>query len=224
MSRNESSQKARALVAGLKTEKPKLDRRTVRTRNLLGDALIELIQEKPFDSVTVQDVLDRAGVGRSTFYVHYKDKDDLFFSDAEEFLEMMAMALSRKKDTSDRVVPVREFFAHVAEAKRLYTSLIESGRIHTFMELAQGLFARGIAQRLAELPRSCGIDPARRTALGQAHAGALMSLLKWWLDQNKRESPEHMDELFHSMVWSGVGADNGQAASTVSQSPTGKRV
>ena len=86
MSRNESSQKARALVAGLKTEKPKLDRRTARTRNLLGDALIELIQEKPFDSVTVQDVLDRAGVGRSTFYVHYKDKDDLFFSDAGSFL------------------------------------------------------------------------------------------------------------------------------------------
>src|SRR5258708_14888765 len=150
MSRNESSQNARALVAGLKAEKPKLDRRTVRTRNLLGDALIELIQEKPFDSVTVQDVLDRAGVGRSTFYVHYKDKDDLFFSDAEEFLEMMAMALSRKKDTSDRVVPLREFFAHVAEAKRLYTALIESARVHAFMELAQALFARCISQRLAD--------------------------------------------------------------------------
>jgi AcrR family transcriptional regulator len=208
----------------LKTKKPKLDRRTARTRDRLGDALIELIQEKPFDSVTVQDVLDRAGVGRSTFYVHYKDKDDLFFSDAEEFLEMIAMALSRKKDTSDRVVPVREFFAHVAEAKRLYTALIESGRVHAFMELAQGLFARGIAQRLAELPRASGIDPARRTALGQAHAGALMSLLKWWLDQSKRESPEHMDDLFHSMVWSGVGAGASQGASAVSPEAVRKRV
>jgi AcrR family transcriptional regulator len=217
MSRNESSQKARALVSGLKTKKTKLDRRTVRTRNLLGDALIELIQEKPFDSVTVQDVLDRAGVGRSTFYVHYKDKDDLFFSDAEEFLEMVAMGLSRKKDKSDRVAPVREFFAHVAEAKRLYTSLIESGRANDFMDLAQGMFARGIAQRLAELPRSSGIDPARRVVLGQAHAGALMSLLKWWLDQSKRDSPEHMDELFHSMVWSGVGAAASHATSAVAR-------
>src|SRR5882724_6308132 len=123
MSRNEGTKKVSARPAKRKT-----DRRIVRTRDRLGDALIQLIREKPFDSVTVQDVLDRAGVGRSTFYVHYSDKDDLFLSELEEFLEMMATALSRKKDTSDRVAPVREFFAHVAEAKRLYTSLIESGR------------------------------------------------------------------------------------------------
>jgi len=214
MSRNEGTKKVSARPAKRKT-----DRRIVRTRDRLGDALIQLIREKPFDSVTVQDVLDRAGVGRSTFYVHYSDKDDLFLSELEEFLEMMATALSRKKDTSDRVAPVCEFFAHVAEpgAQRLYMSMIEAGRANDFMELAQGLFAGGIAKRLSELPRARGLDAARRTALGQAHAGALMALLKWWLDQSKRESPEHMDELFHSMVWSGVGAATNHAPSVVSK-------
>src|SRR5689334_7156318 len=76
----------------------KTDRRILRTRDRLGDALIALIQEKPFDQVTVQEVLDRAGVGRSTFYLHYRDKDDLFLSDAEDFLDAMAMALSRNRD------------------------------------------------------------------------------------------------------------------------------
>src|SRR5262249_46814032 len=59
------------------------DPRAVRTRNRLGGALIALIQEKPFDDVTVQEVLERAGVSRSTFYEHFRDKDDLFLSDAE---------------------------------------------------------------------------------------------------------------------------------------------
>jgi len=60
---------------------PKTDRRVLRTRNTLGDALVSLIHKKNFDEITVQEVLDHAGVGRSTFYAHYSDKDDLFLSD-----------------------------------------------------------------------------------------------------------------------------------------------
>lgn len=57
----------------------------MRTRDTLGDALVALMHEKNFDEITVQDLLDRAGVGRATFYVHYRDKQDLFLSDVEDF-------------------------------------------------------------------------------------------------------------------------------------------
>src|SRR5580700_5991169 len=59
----------------------KTDRRVRRTRDALGDALMKLMHEKPFRDIKVQHVLDRAGVGRSTFYTHFRDKDDLFLSD-----------------------------------------------------------------------------------------------------------------------------------------------
>ena len=185
--------------------KEKVDRRILRTRDRLGDAFIALVQEKPFDAITVQEVLDRAGVSRSTFYAHYRDKDDLFFSDAEEFLEAMATVLSRSQDQSARVAPVRELFAHVAEAQRLYVALVEAGRIHDFMELAQGHFARGIEQRLAELTRAGVASAASRAATAHALAGALLSLLSWWLDRGSPTPPAEMDELFHQLVWSGVG-------------------
>ena len=181
------------------------DRRITRTRDRLGDALIALIQEKPFDSITVQEVLDRAKVGRSTFYLHYKDKDDLFLSDVEEFLEAVSMALSHHKDQSDRVAPVQEFFAHVGQGKQLYDALVASGRIHDFFELAQGHFARGIEQRLKELPRAKAIKPGQRAALAQAHAGAMLSLLRWWIDRGMKTSAEEMDKTFHSMVWGEAG-------------------
>ena len=67
------------------TSTPKIDRRVRRTRDLLGDALVALMQEKPFETITVQHVLDRARIGRSTFYTHYRSKDDLFLSDLEDF-------------------------------------------------------------------------------------------------------------------------------------------
>ncbi|HZT57027.1 MAG TPA: TetR/AcrR family transcriptional regulator [Pyrinomonadaceae bacterium] len=183
----------------------KTDRRVLRTRDRLGDALVELIQEKPFDSISVQDVLDRAGVARSTFYQHYSDKEDLFLSDADEFLESMSTVLSRCAPDSARVAPVRELFAHVAEARRLYDALVESGMIHDFMELAEAHFARGIKLRLAELSRSSAIPAAQRDAAARALAGALLSLLKWWIDDGLRLQPELLDELYHRMVWSGVG-------------------
>lgn len=173
----------------------KLDRRVRSTRERLGDALIELIQQKRFDEVTVQEVLDRAGVGRSTFYVHYRDKDDLLLSDAEDFLESMAAMLSSTGEVSRRVAPVRELFAHVAGQRSLYDALAACDKLHDFFELAQGCFARGIERRL-----SAKGNLARRAALAQALSGALLSLMSWWLRYGRTFTPGQMDELFHDIV------------------------
>jgi AcrR family transcriptional regulator len=184
--------------------KKKTDARVRRTRDALGDALIALMQEKPFDTITVQDVLDRAHVSRSTFYTHYSDKDDLLMSDADEFFEALSMALSQHGEKSDRVFPVREFFAHLIDAQPFLKALVKSGKYHENMDLARGHFARGIERRLAELPQGQSIPPHELPAIAFTHAGAMLSLLTWWLDRGMRESPAEMDQLFHRMVWNGV--------------------
>ena len=182
----------------------KTDARVRRTRDALGDALIVLMQEKPFDTITVQDVLDRARVSRSTFYSHYSDKDDLLMSDAEEFFEALSMALSARSDTSDRVFPVKEFFTHLADVQPFYKALVKSGKFQENMELARGHFARGIERRLSDLPRSRSIPANELPAIAFTHAGGLLSLLSWWLDRGMREPPEQIDDLFHRMVWTGL--------------------
>src|ERR671914_558684 len=135
----------------LANSKKKTDARVRRTRDALGDALVALMQEKPFETITVQDVLDRAHVGRSTFYSHFSDKDDLLMSDADEFYERVAMGLSAQGDKSDRVFPVKEFFSHIDEAKQFVNALSSAGKVQENMELAREHFARGIERRLAEL-------------------------------------------------------------------------
>lgn len=199
MSNNERSMRVKSDAE--RRRKP--DLRIRRTRSRLGNALVALIQEKPIDKVTVQEVLDRAGVGRSTFYVHYRDKDDLFLSGMEEGLGMWTTALSRKNEKSRRVAPVEEFFAHAASAMKFYRALVDSARIQAFFELAQGCFARGIARRLREIGPP-DMEQRELQARCQALAGSLLSLLKWWLDRGARESPQWMDELFHRMVWNGI--------------------
>jgi AcrR family transcriptional regulator len=195
MSKNERPE------AHAQAKKPKMDARVRRTRDALGDALVELMQQKPFDDITIQDVLERAGVGRSTFYVHFKDKDDLFMSDADEFFEAMSMALVKHGDRSERVFPVMEFFAHVREMKNFVQSMKSAGKFHENMQLAHGHFARGIQKRMEMIPRGKSIPMAQRPAIAHAHAGALISMLEFWMNHGAKEDPRDMDTLFHRMVW-----------------------
>lgn len=200
-------------------QRRKPDLRIRRTCERLGSALLTLILERQFDEVTVQDVLDRASVGRSTFYLHYRDKDDLLLSQLEMFLETMSTALSIHKEESQRVVPVEELFAHIGNQNKLYRALADSGRLHDFFDLAQGYFARGIEQRLRESkrlsnhplsnprvsnPRVSKLPQRELGARVSALAGSMLSLLRWWLDRSEKESPHAMDELFHRMVWNGL--------------------
>ena len=127
------------------------DLRIRRTRSRLSNALVELMRDKPIDQITVQEVLDHAGVGRSTFYLHYRDKDDLFLDQMENGMEMWSTLLMERHEKSNRLAPVEEFFAHAASARNFYRALIDSGRIHAFFDLAEGCFARGIARRLREI-------------------------------------------------------------------------
>src|SRR4051812_41875388 len=82
------------------------DPRVRRTRDRLGDALVDILLQKPLEAISVQEILDRAGVSRSTFYSHFRDTNDLFLSDVDDFFEGMATALSRGGSKSKRLAPV----------------------------------------------------------------------------------------------------------------------
>ena len=204
MSRNMSTvnaQRAKEMAARSHT---KTDRRILRTRDALGDALVALLHEKSFDDITVQEVLDRAGVGRSTFYVHYRDKDDLFMSDVEDFFEMCSTVLRRHGASAKRLAPVREFFTHVREARKFHAALVKSDKLNDVLTLGRGSFARSIEERL----QMAGIkmDKVQRAARAHALAGSLFSLLDWWIDKGMKVEPQEMDDLFHRMAWNGLAA------------------
>jgi AcrR family transcriptional regulator len=179
------------------------DRRILRTRDTLGDALIELMHDKPFDSITVQQVLDRAGVSRSTFYTHYRDKDDLFLSDVEDFLEQIGTLLTRRSAPACRLFPVEELFTHLADLPSISEVINRSGKGPDVRELGIGCFARSIEKRLI----FAGVKQSRLELNATAHslAGSLFSLLDWWLRNDKTMAPKDLDAHFHRLAWGGLG-------------------
>ncbi len=178
------------------------DARVRFTREVLGDALVALMHEWPFEQITVQDILDRAGVGRTTFYTHYSDKHDLFLSDVEEFLEGMADYLDRCEAPAQRLAPVQELFTHLAEMTTFYKALNASGKLTEIRELGITSFARSIERRLAMTCVTAPFSELRVTS--HALAGALFALLDGWMYEPGKLCPEAADELFHRLAWNGV--------------------
>jgi AcrR family transcriptional regulator len=180
------------------------DRRTQRTRQTLSDALIALIQEKHYDAITVQDICDRANVGRSTFYAHYQDKDDLLASNFQQVMHNLGSQVEWRD--SQFVFPIAPLFKHVQEHHHLYKALVWSGGFDVLLRTGQQQWRAQIEQHLVTLLPQ-GRTPSIPADVATAYlAGALQTLLLWWLERKLPYSPERMDEIFQQLVMPGVNA------------------
>jgi AcrR family transcriptional regulator len=178
----------------------KKDRRTARTQRSLSGALVSLVKEKRFDDITVQEVIDRADVGRSTFYSHFRDKEDLFQKDWERFLDGFAHHIEWEKAGTGRFVPVVYLFGHLQEYQPFYKGLVRSQKADAVFKSGTAYLTLKIETALSTLFRDKPAPPTPIPILSNYLASELFSLLKWWLDNQMPYTPERMDEIFHELV------------------------
>ena len=112
-----------------------VDPRVARSTRALGRALIEVMQERDFDAITVQQILDRAGVGRATFYAHYRNKEDALQSSYEGLFAWLERLLARPSAAGARLFPVAELLAHVGESQGVVDALRRAGRLEDVWSL-----------------------------------------------------------------------------------------
>jgi AcrR family transcriptional regulator len=174
------------------------DPRVLRSRQALGDALVDLLHEQRFDDITVQAILDRAGVGRATFYAHYRNKEDVLHSGVEQLFVFLGGVLDRSSSAGTRLVPVSEFLEHIREADVFVTSLRASGRLDEVSELTVAFVADMIKRRI--VPSDGAIATISPTLLSRMLAAAFMEMFRWWIEQPARETPERMDAIFHALA------------------------
>ncbi len=183
----------------MKTHRKSADRRVTRTRRTLQAALHSLILERGYESLTVQDILDRANVGRSTFYAHYWDKEDLFISGFDDLNQVLA-AHRVVSFTDAKQNVVYALFEHVKNYRRLYDVTVgqESGAlIHVQMQSSLASFWR---EHLApELARAETRGMPGELVV-QFLVSSFLSLVKWWLESNTAHSAAEMDRMFKELT------------------------
>ena len=185
------------------------DRRVRRSRNLLFQALIALILEKGYDRITVQDILDRADVGRSTFYEHYRSKDDLLLSATERLKSMIdqAMAMAPGAGASTPVLQAAQtLFKHVEEAehRRLYRALLGTRGGELATRRVRTMLAASLIEHLQS--RGPVEDKRRLEAAGVFAANGLVGLLTWWFDSRVPLSADQMYAIFERLAEPGIEA------------------
>lgn len=178
----------------------KIDRRSNRTRRQLSSALVELVKEKRFDDITVQNVIDRADVGRSTFYSHFRDKEDLFQKDWERFLDGFAQHIDWEKAGRGSFVPVVYLFQHLQDFQPFYKGLVRSQKVDAVFKSGMDHLSQKIENAITTRLKGKPTPSIPISVLANYLAGELFSLLKWWLDHKMPYPPERMDEIFHQLV------------------------
>ncbi len=178
-----------------------IDRRVARTQAAMRDALIRLLRRKPYTEITVQEILDEADIGRSTFYAHCSGKDQLFRLSFRLLRAELAAASAQPDTGPDRLLPFSlPIIRHLAEHRDLYGAFADSrGSGLLFGELRR--LSLELARRdLEHLPRNgVPLDVAQ-----QFVGGALTTLLAWWLDGKTTLAPEALDAQFQQLVRHGV--------------------
>jgi AcrR family transcriptional regulator len=193
----------------------KEDRRIGRTRRLMHEALMSLIIEKGYEAVTVQDILDRANVGRSTFYAHFRDKDELLLSSFEllrTLFEQQQQALfdSRRTGREPEVNIILELFRHTGEHHKLYKAIAgkQSGEM-ILKYLHRHLYTMLIGP-LTDITRNKKSPPVPMEVTTHHLVSSLLSLMTWWLDNNMPYSAERMDEIFRTLTAPAIEAAIGR--------------
>jgi AcrR family transcriptional regulator len=182
------------------------DRRIQRTRALLHEALASLIREKAYDRITVAQILDRAKVSRSTFYIHFRDKDDLLMSSMRALLlGVLSMEARATPDAAERMVAFSlPLLTHIHQHRRSATARLgERGRAILHEHLRRVL-SEWIVQTLdgagdLQSPRwrRSHIAPE---LLARHIASTFVLVLHWWIDHGSSTSPLDADKLFRALV------------------------
>ncbi len=170
-------------TSGKKSSKKPLDRRVQKTKRLLSDALVALILEKGYANVSIQDIIDRANVDRSTFYLHYENKEQLLLWGHDHLKKLIL------EDGNTRI-EFLDFYQHLAESETLARSImtLQSGQMVT--QFLIDILTRSIVH----LYPASGVKENRslHALRAEAAAAALVRLMTGWLRDGRPVTPEKM--------------------------------
>ncbi|MFI6604720.1 TetR/AcrR family transcriptional regulator [Nonomuraea sp. NPDC050536] len=169
------------------------DRRVRRTRRILRDAFTALVLEKGYDRITVQDILDRADVGRSTFYAHFRDKDALLMACFDGVREDLQNEFASAETGPEG--PAATLFRHAGRHRQIYRALCGHRGGELVHRHLKRLIADAVRDHLAP-----GDPDLPADAVAAFYASATVGLLQWWVDHDFAGGATRMAAAHHRLT------------------------
>lgn len=186
----------------------KPDRRVQRTRRHLQEALTSLILEKGYDAITIEEITERAELGRTTFYLHYKDKEELLLQSLEAvFDDLVAQIQQRPIDEWIALGqgPWTLAFHHAAENGRFYQIILSGQGGDAIKNRVQDYIAATAQRTISRMTQELGLTPGvPLEVLSNYIASSLLGLIAWWLQRDQPYSVAEMDAYFRQLSLQGT--------------------
>jgi AcrR family transcriptional regulator len=197
---------------GNQMAKTPIDRRVARSREMLHQALLSLIIEKGYEEITVENICERANVGRSTFYAHFTSKDDLKRHGLEhlrrELLEQQKSDPGLAGTSVHGLAFTLTMFEHARDHIHLYRALVGSRGGAIALTTIRQTLCEIVRGELAEIQGKPSHGTPRELAV-QYIVGSYMAVLTWWLDGGARLPPERINAMFQRLAIQGIASLGG---------------
>ena len=176
----------------------KTDPRVIRTRKQFSEAMVRLIHTKDYDTITIKDIADESGLRRATFYLHYRDKEELLFYMLretfapliEEFKHIHETALT---DESETMID-RKMFQHASENADLYRAILRGHGSAIIARYIREYLEVGIRERFATELDAADL-PLPIEALANYTASVKLNMIMWWLEEDMPYDVDHMARM-----------------------------
>jgi len=184
----------------------KLDPRVVRSRQQLREALVALIEEKGFDALTVQDITDRAELNRATFYLHYRDKQDLLENSLRDAIDELMTDIGAITDEQGQLVsdesprPIRAVFEHVAQHAQFYRVMLSAEGVPAFSAGVRDYMAEVTLRWLSALQPHPRQSRVPLEIVASSLSWSLLGVLIWWLENDRPHPSDYMAEQFRLLI------------------------
>lgn len=189
-------------------QEDKIDRRIQRTEQAFREALISLLIKKGYAEISVQDILDQANMGRSTFYAHYRDKKDLlisgFKSILDDFVKEYTLFAGQHADPENHERELTLFlFQHANEHRLLFKSMAgkKGGEeIHLvaqeyLTQVIKTYFTQHYHNKSSRYPMNL---------LANYTINSFLVVLGWWLEQSATITPQEINTIFWDIAGPGI--------------------
>jgi AcrR family transcriptional regulator len=185
----------------MKTAPVKVDPRVRRTRRMLRDALVSLILEKDYGSITIKDITDRAEVAYITFFRHFESLDELLMEVLDEGLTELRghiETLAKQSETSALETEGRLIFEYIKQKADFFRILLKSQSVARIRKKIVHTIAVIFQQSCAPLARSN--SQVTVDILSNHIATSLLSLIEWWLENGMKPPPAEMGKVYRSLI------------------------
>jgi AcrR family transcriptional regulator len=181
----------------------RIDARALRTRQLLAQALIALGAARGVEELDVADIVQEAGVARSTFYAHFAGKDDFLVRSFVNMIAAAEAALHARCPDREDLIPSRALFMHVQEAGAFALSVAQSSIFSAQMEAGEAKLREIAEVNLKRQRPDWTVERRRETAVYVA--GGFVGLLRWWMRSGLTRSADDMQAAFERLTRKAMG-------------------